>query len=104
MRGRGLIQNRANENKVKFSIDCLSITDNVATMSGVVTSPTDESFVDSLIWFRVIDNGEGKDSVDEMTLVGIFTGGVGVACDGEVLLDILPIEGGNIHVRGERLD
>jgi hypothetical protein len=105
VRGRGLIQNRANDNKVKFLIDCLSVTDNVATMSGVVTATDAPDFADNPVWFRVIDHGDGSQSADdEMTLVGIFTGGVGVDCSGEVLLDLLPVERGNIQVRGERLD
>ena len=105
VRGRGLIHNRANGNKVVFSIDCISVTDNVATMSGVVTATDAPDFADFPIWFRVIDNGDGSQSApDEMTLVGIFTGGIGVDCGGEVLLDVLPVERGNIQVRGERLD
>lgn len=104
VRGKGHIVNRANDNRVHFSIDCLTITDNVATMTGVVTDTTDPTFADSPVWFRVVDNGEGSGSTDEMTLVGIFTGGIGVGCGSEVLLDLLPIEGGNIQVRGERLD
>ena len=100
VRGKGLIQNRANGNKVKFSIDCLSVTDNVATMSGVVTATDAPDFADNPVWFRVIDNGDGSQSAaDAMTLVGIFTGGIGVDCANEVLLDVLPVERGNIQVR-----
>lgn len=103
--GKGLIQNRANGNKVKFEIDCLSITDNVATMSGVVVATDAPDFADNPVWFRVIDHGDGSQSApDEMTLVGIFTSGIGVDCGNEVLLDMLPVERGNIQVRGERLD
>ena len=87
-----------------FSIDCLSVTDNVATMSGVITDTDNPDFAGNPVWFRVVDNGEGNGEPDVMTLVGIFTSGIGVDCGGEVLLDLLPIEGGNIQVRGERID
>lgn len=56
-----------NDVKIHFSIDCISVSGNVATMSGTVTnSNVFES--GGPCWFRVVDNGEGKNaSPDEMT-------------------------------------
>jgi len=47
--------------KVKFSIDCMIIGGNTATMSGHITKDEPE-YVGSKIWFRVVDNGEGNNS------------------------------------------
>lgn len=67
--GQGQLTYTHNGNSVKihFNIDCMSVSDNVATMSGTVThSNVFES--GGPCWFKVKDNGEGKHaSPDEMT-------------------------------------
>lgn len=102
VQGMGNIQNRNRENHVKFSIDCLRVQGNVASMSGEVTLSTDPTFrLGDGIWFRAIDRGEGaKEPTDEMTLVGIYLG-PGPSCtvdDAFTLATQTVIEGGNIQV------
>lgn len=97
-----------NDVKIHFSIDCMSVNDNVATMSGTVTnSNAFES--GGPCWFKVVDNGEGNNaSPDEITNLLLCE-----PSDPDPLCDQLtcdqdnesyagglnPIENGNVQVR-----
>jgi hypothetical protein len=85
--------------KIKFDITCLSISGNMASMSGVVTShDTNPELVGSGCRFRVVDNGEGANaSADQMSLLQIGLP-VGIPCV-TVPIALNPIEGGNIQVK-----
>ena len=67
--GVGTLNRTSSGTRFKFSIDCLSVDGNVATMTGTVTeSNAYPTSVGSPCWFRVKDNGEGANaSPDEMT-------------------------------------
>jgi hypothetical protein len=109
VKGMGNIQNRSRGNHVKFDIDCLRIEGNTAIMSGIVVATTDPAFEEGPVWFRAIDNGEGRSAAsDEMTLVGIYpAGAIAPTCsvdDPFVLGTQTVIEGGNIQVHGVRAE
>jgi len=55
---------------LKFSIDCMIIDGNTATMSGYETKDKEPAYIGGHIWFKVVDNGEGNNSnPDEMSLM-----------------------------------
>jgi hypothetical protein len=85
------------------TLDCLSVTGNVATMSGVVTdiSPVVPPFfvVGSHILFQAIDNGEGtKTAPDLISLTFFFGTGVNPGCTGFGVFATIPVEHGNVQV------
>ena len=72
IQGSGVVNYNGSGNfQVKFSIDCMVINGNSATMSGAVTSSNDEIWpVGTPVSFSVVDNGEGSGSdPDQITLV-----------------------------------
>jgi len=82
-----------------IDVDCLNVVGNVATISGIVTrssEPTLEGFEGI---FQVVDGGEGKGSVDLMSLANFFEVGVGPDCHAPGEFDLAPTESGNIQVR-----
>ena len=100
-RGQGHLFNHNSGTKVHFTIDCLSVSGNVATISGQITH-TDNAAVPETtpLWVRVVDNGEGKKSPRDLVAPLVaFPGGFGVPCTTTVLDANIPIEGGNIQVR-----
>ena len=93
--------------KFQFDIDCLSVSGNVAIMSGTITKlPLAPEFVGGPFWFKVVDNGEGANAdPDEITLF-LFCDPNDPDPDCELLicandlgLDLNPIEAGNIQVK-----
>lgn len=108
--GQGQLTYTHNGNGVKihFSIDCISVSGNEATMSGTVNhSNVFES--GGPCWFRVVDNGEGKNaSPDEMTGFLLCEPNdpdplcAQLTCDQDnesYAGGLFPIENGNIQVR-----
>jgi hypothetical protein len=94
-----------NDVKIHFTIDCISVVDNQATMSGIVTN-SNVFEPGGPCYFKVVDNGEGKNaSPDEMTgflfcepddpdlLCAQLT------CDNDLPLELFLVENGNIQVK-----
>lgn len=81
-------------------INCLSVSGNVATLSGTITSSNAGGLVGLDVWFRVADNGEGSGTPpDQMTLALTSDPGTGPTCSEDVSLALRPILSGNIQVR-----
>jgi len=96
--------------KIHFSIDCLYVEGNVATMSGTVTnSEAFQEYVGGPCWFRVKDNGEGSNAQPDEITFFIFCGPdetdtpcTTLTCDVDHESDaggLQPIENGNIQVK-----
>jgi len=105
VQGAGTL-NRTDEGvRINFSIDCISVSGNVATMSGTVTNSN--VFVPGgPFWFRVKDNGEGGNTpADEMTGFLFCQPGdpdplcAQLTCGNDLPLGLNPIEAGNIKVK-----
>jgi len=101
VKGNGELTYTAGGAKIKFDINCLSISGNTATMSGVITSfpdlPTAEG---ANCWFRVEDNGEGSNATaDRITLLVAYTNGGGATCYQNAGAALIAIDGGNIQVK-----
>ena len=93
-----------NDVRIHFSIDCISVEDNVAIMSGTVTS-SNVFESGGPCWFKVVDNGEGGNAPpDEMT--GFLFCQPNdpdpqceeLTCGNDLQLVLNPIENGNIQV------
>jgi hypothetical protein len=107
VKGEGQLTYTHNGNDVKihFMIDCLSVVDNVAAMSGTVTN-SNTFQPGGPCWFKVKDNGEGNNAPpDEMTGFLFCEGGdedpacAQLTCGNDLGLALNPIENGNIQVR-----
>ena len=65
--GSGQLTYTQGELKVKFSIDCISVTGNVANMTGkIISNSNTPEQAGSGFYFSVIDNGEGNNSDPDM--------------------------------------
>ena len=60
--------------RFKYSIDCLEVDGNVATMTGTIDTVRNlipdelpDDYVGGPFWFRVVDNGEGAGATDQIT-------------------------------------
>ncbi len=99
VQGNGEVTYTGGELKVRFSIDCMTVSGNSAHLSGTVLS--DDQNPERVGWkchFRVVDNGEGNNSApDQISLV--FTGPAYPPCTVAVPLPLIDIEGGNIQVK-----
>jgi hypothetical protein len=93
-----------------YSVNCLKVVGNVATLSGVITNyklfGSDEDFTGGHFWFRVVDNGEGRKApADQMTLFWSDEPNCTVDCvpdcNGDLpeALPPISINSGNIQVR-----
>jgi len=85
---------------IKFSIDCMIIDGNTATMSGHITKD-EPQYVGSKIWFRVVDNGEGNNSnPDELSDFWYWPSSAeNVDCTIIDYQRIYAIDSGNIQVK-----
>ena len=85
------------------NIDCLSVSGNVATMSGTVTdinSTTPPFVVGSRVLFQVIDNGPGQSGTpDDISSTFFFGIGPPVPCTGTGTFATIPVEHGNVTVQ-----
>jgi hypothetical protein len=96
--------NRNDGYKWHATISCLSVSGNVATMSGVVTdiSPSLAPFfvAGNFISFQVIDNGNGGSGTpDEISLTSFYpTGSSDPGCTGTGTFANIPILHGNVTV------
>lgn len=83
-------------------LDCLRfLAPNDAVASGPILVNSNPDFIDRTQIFRVRDDGEGSDAVDRMSSVFIRHPSTGLDC--RTLTppesNMLPLEGGNLHVR-----
>jgi len=86
--------------RVHGTIDCMTIEDNQATISGFATHSDIEGYPPgSLFWFRVVDNGEGNNS-DPDQFSDVWGVSEGRPCTDNLpwLYDMFDIEHGNIQV------
>jgi hypothetical protein len=98
-----------------YSVNCLKVVDNVATLSGVITDyknfVSDFDATGSNFWFRVVDNGEGRKAQQDQMTFFFFdetpncTQDCVPDCNGELpeALPPTPIDSGNIQVRQQTL-
>ncbi len=100
--GQSQLNNRSAGAKVHTSIDCLFIDGNLAIMSGVVTSSNfpNRPVGSGIIW-AVEDNGEGTNApADRISFTFNFPTGPDVCKNPPIESLFIPIEKGNIQVRG----
>ncbi len=97
--GNGVLSYNGGLLKIKFDVDCLEVIGNVAQISGIITSWSDNPDGEGRdFWFKVIDNGEGSNAdPDEITRFG--NSSVPLDCTIDYGLELYPIEGGNIQVK-----
>lgn len=99
VKGSGQLTYTSGELKVKFSIDCITVTGNIAILSGnIISNSNNPEYAGSACRFSVMDNGEGKNAdPDLMTPMQTFPGLESIACDynGVGFLEVLE---GNIQV------
>ena len=87
--------------RVHGTIDCMTIEGNQATMSGVATHSDIEGYpVGSPFWFRVVDNGEGKNSLADQ-FSDVWGSRTSFPCTDDVPwpIDMFHIEKGNVQVK-----
>lgn len=95
-RGQGQFFNRDSGTMFHFSLDCLHVDGNVATMTGSVSRDAFPAF--PYVWLRVVDNGEGSESTDFHSAFVNFD--FPISCTDDTGFDaIFAVEGGNIQVR-----
>ena len=93
------LHNRSLDVHTKASINCLSVTGNIATMSGTITNGSNAG---SPAIVRVIDNGEGSNAPeDRISLLSVNTtpNAPPFNCTAILSFATFNIEGGNVQVR-----
>jgi hypothetical protein len=86
--------------RLRIAVNCLNVIGNVAIVSGLVTSSTDESLVGMEAVFEAVDTGQGGgETRDQMSLVNLHDPGVGSDCTVPSEFDLAPVDG-NITVTG----
>ena len=96
--GQGSFFNTATGLKVHFTINCLKVEGNVATMTGIWDDHGQGDF--PYILLRVVDNGEGRGATDLVS--PLYTVGNPVDCNNHYELPLFEASGGNIQVRQSR--
>ena len=99
VQGNGELTYTAGQLKIKFSIDCLVISGNQATMSGKIISWSD--FPERAgwdCWFKVEDNGEGSNANPDK-ITRLLTNSALADCQANYGLALNLLEGGNIQVK-----
>jgi hypothetical protein len=83
----------------QIDVDCLNVVGNTATISGIVTRSTEPVLQGFEGIFQVVDGGEGKGTVDFMSLANFFAVGTGTDCRVPGEFDLVPVQQGNVQVR-----
>jgi hypothetical protein len=83
----------------QIDVDCLNVLGNTATISGIVTRSTEPTLEGFEGIFQVVDGGEGKDTVDFMSLTNFFAVGTGTDCRVPGEFDLVPVQQGNVQVQ-----
>jgi hypothetical protein len=96
-RGNGHLFNHVSGVNIRFEIDCLHVSGNVATMSGTIVDPVGGF---DYMWMQVIDNGEGSKSPPDLTS-GFYAMEDSFPCtiDTGTSYSDNAVTGGNIQVR-----
>jgi len=98
-KGQGSFFNTTTGLKTHFTIDCLRVEGNVATMSGIWDDHGQGDF--PYIWLQVIDNGEGGNADDKVS--PLFTHGIPeLTCNEDRVPGVMygiDANNGNIQVR-----
>jgi hypothetical protein len=102
--GEAELLNRTQGSQAHISIDCLAVEDGkVARMSGAVDRTTNPEWEGQRVWFKVVDNGEGKGAEpDGITLVTFFPAWDAPSCTPNGWYDdpvLWPVEAGNVQVK-----
>lgn len=100
--GSAEVHNRELDIRSHIEINCLEVSGNIATMSGVVTNSSDPNVEGSPSVFRVRDNGEGaKAAPDQISLVSFNPNpnAPPIDCHASFNFALQNIEGGNIQVK-----
>lgn len=96
-RGQGSFFNTTTGLKVHFTINCLRVEGNVATVSGIWDDGQGNF---PYMWLRVIDNGEGRNAQDKVS--PLFSFAAPISCNDNpfpgAMYDI-DTSSGNIQVR-----
>jgi hypothetical protein len=96
-RGQGSFFNTLTGLKVHFTINCLRVEGNVATMSGIWD---DGQGPFPYMWLQVIDNGEGRNAQDRVS--PLFAFDAPISCNEDRFPTAtfgIPADKGNIQVR-----
>ena len=96
--GQGSFFNTTTGLKVHFTINCLRVEGNVATISGIWDDHGQGDF--PFMWLQVIDNGEGRNADDRVS--PLFTFGAPISCNDNPFPGAtygINISNGNIQVR-----
>jgi hypothetical protein len=100
-RGQEEVFSRSSGIRWHADINCLSVSGNVATMSGTVTdtnSTTPPFVVGADVLFQVVDNGHGQSGTpDDISLTFFQTTGP-FPCTGFGTFATIPVEHGNVTV------
>lgn len=80
-----------------FDVTCLRVEGNVATISGIQSTPVNGEYPFPYFWLQVVDNGQGRQAKD---LVSFFVStDVDPTCYVDVFSPTNPVDVGNIQVR-----
>jgi hypothetical protein len=96
--GQGSFFNITRGTKVHFTINCLRVEGNVATMSGIWDDHGQGDF--PYMWLQVIDNGEGRNAQDKVS--PLFTFNAPISCNDNPFPGAtygIDTSNGNIQVR-----
>jgi hypothetical protein len=96
--GQAQLSNRGLDSKLHVDIDCMVVSGNTATISGVITN-SNVGLDGFTAYFTVVDNGEGGASPDEMSLLAPIDPASGLDCTVPLNMVLYPIDGGNVQVR-----
>ncbi len=99
--GQAELFNHVTGTRLHFTVDCLSVAGNVATLSGTVTRTDTGTFpLGEPFWLQVADNGEGGNKPrDLVSPLFVMVGGPVIPCTAPIVPAALPIDGGNVQVR-----
>lgn len=99
-KGQGSFFNVTTGLKTHFTIDCLKVEGNVATMSGTWGIADVDTGEFPYLWLQVIDNGEGKNAHDKVS--PLFTSDSPISCNDDLFPGVtfdIDASSGNIQVR-----
>ena len=65
--GHITLHNRLTNGVVFVDVDCISISGNVATISGVIPSANFEPYIGQTGYLRIVDNGQGANAAPDRT-------------------------------------
>ena len=100
--GSLVAKSRAQDARIFADIDCLTIVGTYAILSGIITQSNNPgAAVGDHVWFKVVDNGEGSPSGNDLPDQMTDVAGVPpfIDCTFDLGLPLMDIEAGNIQIR-----